>query len=175
MHSVFGISELGFLTQIKSAEKLDIRCPYAVYTITLDKDFANKSAENLLNTTNMFNQDVEVTIMIDFDGYIRSIDCNWGKDVLNDQKLGPITITVHMGDFNSTNIDRPKDLKDSPIDYPDVRDELTQNKKENIKNSIYEAYKKTYNADNATYEVNGKKLKITMEQLHTMMAQIINM
>ncbi len=163
LHSVFGISELGFLAKIKSVEKLDIHCPYGVYTVTLDQTYANKAGENLLNTPNMFNKDVTITVMIDFDGYIRSIDCNWGKDVLNNPALGPVVITVHMGDFNSTTIDRPKDLNDSPIDYPDVRNELTPNKKENIKSSIYEAYEKTYKANSATYELNGDKVKYDLQ------------
>ena len=163
LHSVFGISELGFLAKIKSVEKLDIHCPYGVYVVTLDQAYANKAGESLLNTPNMFNRDVTITVMIDFDGYIRSIDCNWGKDVLNNPSLGPVVITVHMGDFNSTTINRPKDLNDSPIDYPDVRNELTPNKKENIKSSIYEAYEKTYKANSATYELNGEKVKYDLQ------------
>ena len=163
LHSVYGISELGYLSQIKSVEKLNINCPYSVYVVTLDQNFANKASENLLNTPNMFNQDVTITVMIDFDGYIRSIDSDWQKEVLNNPSIGPVKITVHIGDFNSTNINRPSDLNDEPVNYRDTRDDLTPTKKENIKNNIYEAYKKTYDANNATYEVNGKKVEYDIQ------------
>ncbi len=160
LHATFGISELGYLKQIKSVKKLNIeRCPYDVYEITLDQKFANTASENLLNTTNMFNRDVIVTVMIDRDGYIRSIDCNWKKEVLNNPSIGPVTISVHIGDFDKTKIERPRDLKEEPVDYPDSRDELTPTKKEAIKDIIYAAYEKTYHANSATYELNGKKVK----------------
>ncbi len=158
-----GISELGFLKQIKSVEQLKISCPYPVYVVTLDKEFANKAAENLLNTTNLFKTDVTVTVMLNFEGYIISFDCDWQKGVLNDPKLGPVTITLHLGDFNKTTIQRPKDLNDEPFDYPDWRNVLTQSKKEAIKSSIYAAYDKTYKANNATYTLNGKKVQYDLQ------------
>ena len=160
IHSSFGISELGYFRKIKSVEKLNIeRCPFEVYVVTLDKDSANVAGENLLNTPNMFKTDITLTVMIDHDGYIRSIDCNWTKDVLNNPSLGPVIMTIHIGDLNTTKVDKPKDLKEEPVNNQDTRNELTPNKKEVIKSSIYEAYKKTYNANSATYNLNGKEVK----------------
>ncbi len=161
IHSSFGISELGYLREIKLVEKLNIRgCPFDVYDITLDKSFANIAGANLLNTPNLFKTDVKLTIMIDHAGYIISIECDWTKDVLNNPSLGPITMKIHMGDFNATKVDKPKDLKEEPVNNSKVTtDELTPNKKEIIKSSIYDAYKKTYNANSATYNLNGKEVK----------------
>lgn len=157
IHSTFGISELAYLKQIKSVEKLDVRrCPYDVYVVTLSQAFANEASADILNTTDMFSKDVTLTVMVDHEGYIRSIDCDWQKDVLNKPSIGPVTISIRIGEFNQTKIVRPSDLKDEPVDYPDSRDELTPNKKEAIKDIIYTAYKKTYDAQNATYIRNGK-------------------
>ena len=158
--SYFGISELGFLNEIKSVKKVEgsgYRLP--LYEVTLAQDFANQAGENLLNTVNLFNKDVKVYVTLDLNyKYIIKFDCKFEKEDLNKKELGPIEIDVHIGGFDSTNIARPSDLNDEPDEREKPSDALTQNQKAEIMNKIYNAYTKTYNANSATYELNGQKV-----------------
>lgn len=172
IHASFGISELGFLKEIKAIKKLGGSSPYDAYVVTIDQNVANEAAANILNTPNMFKEDMTLTVIIDREGYIRGIDGNWKKAVLNDSIGSAVTLTVHMGDFNTTKIDRPRDLNDQPVDYPNTQDELTPNKKEDIKNKIYQAFQKTYKVNNATYNRNGKIIKYDIQQNSALMENL---
>ncbi len=166
--SYFGISELSWLDEIKSVELKGTR-PFAYYIITLDRDYANKKAIDLLNAgyyleNGIFKTDVKIAIQIDHEGYIRSFDCNWGEEVLNNPFISSITMSLAMGEFNKTVVERPTDLNDKPDERQKPSDELTQTQKAQIMDRIYDSFEQTLFANSATYELNGTTVKYNREK-----------
>ena len=161
-YSGFGINILRFLNNVKNVEEkkpTSGRYAYPTYTVTIDKDVANQVAEMEFNKVNMFNQDVTLMVSLYYDGYIALISTDFAKDAYNDLN-NQIKATVSLGYYNDVNVERPEGLKDIEIKpVPEKEDTLTATEKRNIIEEIKNAYKKTYNANSATYLLNGEKVQ----------------
>lgn len=156
LYSGFGISTLSLLKNIKFAEFVGDR-PFYTYVATIDKEVANKAAENLYNRVNTFANDIKLYVSIDKrTGDIIHISSNWkNTDFTNPSQS--FTLSLVIADVNKTNVERPKELKNVVITDRAKPDEFTETKKQEYARLIERAYANTRDANSLTYTLNGSK------------------
>ena len=165
LHSIFGIGTLSFFDEIKDVKEIKPesgRYAFNTYVVTIDNTYANKVAEVQYNTLNMFKTDIELQVCINHDGYIVLVHSDWTEEVLTN-KSSELHVRLHMGNFNETNVERPKDLN-VVLTEREQSKELTATEKREMASKIEEAYAKTRDVNSATYELNGKVVKYNREQ-----------
>ncbi len=157
-YSGLGISHLLFLTNVKSAELLSKRA-HPSYLVTIDKDVANKAVEDCYNITNAFKNDIKLVVLTEVKtGKLYYISSSWKESDFN-KTSDYFTMNVVIDGWDSTTVDRPKDLKNVEIhDYP-KKDEFTATKKYEYSRLIEKAYAKTRDANSLTYTLNGTTMK----------------
>ena len=166
LHSSFGISILRFLYNIKEVKEYKLpsgRLAFRTFIVTIDKDAANKAGETQFNKANMFKEDIQLDVSVDHSGYIVSMNCDWDDSVLS-ESIPNISYRLRAGNFNSTTVQRPEELRNVTIpDYP-KSEELTATKKREIASQIEAAYEKTTNAESATYKTQEKEVQFNKEK-----------
>ncbi len=165
LHSIFGIGTLSFFDEIKDVKEIKPesgRYAFSTYVVTIDNAYANKVAEVQYNILNMFKTDIKLDVCINHDGYIVLVHSDWTEEVLTN-KSSELHVRLHMGNFNETNVERPKDLN-VVLTEREQSKELTATEKREMASKIEEAYAKTRDVNSATYKLNGKVVKYNREQ-----------